>query len=239
MNVEITKLTDVKLLQRANSFTTGRDSHMTLAKAYRAGHSPIRTQLFWVECTDIPLFVASQLVRSHVGVQCFQRSKRTDRGGEDFRVECHDFGQRLDIVAENVNEGLSEADADSLKQTLGEMESEVKQWPSRFDRYAPTDIAFIINAEALINMAHKRLCAKASAETRDLMTKIALEIAIVDPELAEHLVPQCVFRGGLCTEPKTCGWIYSGVGQSVLTSYVDMLNEVKSQKQRKITNQKK
>lgn len=239
MNVEITKLTDVKLLQRANSFTTGRDSHMTLAKAYRAGHSPIRTQLFWVECTDIPLFVASQLVRSHVGVQFFQLSKRTDRGGEDFRIECHDFGQRIDVIAEQIDENMSEDKVDGIIDALNEMETEVKAFPTRFDRYAPTDLAFIINAEALINMAHKRLCAKASKETRDLMTKIALGVAIADPALAPHLVPQCVFRGGLCTEPKTCGWIYGGVGQAVLTSYVDMLNEVKSQKQRKITNQKK
>jgi len=228
MKVSVEKLTDVRLLQRANSFTTGHESKMTLAQAYRAGHSPIRTQLFWVECTDIPLFVASQLVRSHVGVQFFQRSKRTDRGGEDFRIECHDFGQRLDIIAENVDEGLSEKKADELTQTLGEMENEVKAWSSRFDRYTPTDIAFIINAEALINMAHKRLCEKASSETRDLMTKIALEVSIADPELAEHLVPQCVFRGGICSEPKTCGWIYSGVGQTVLEEYVKMLQRTKN-----------
>ena len=228
MNVEITKLTDVKLLQRANSFTTGRDSHMTLAKAYRAGHSPIRTQLFWVECTDIPLFVASQLVRSHVGVQFFQRSKRTDRGGEDFRSVCYNLSQ-------DFNDAFCMGD----EEDLGKCIETAKTLPQRFDRYASTDIAFIINAESLINMAHKRLCEKASAETRDLMTKIALEIAIIDPELAEHLVPQCVFRGGLCTEPKTCGWIYGVVGQAVLTSYVDTLNEVKSQKQQKTTNQKK
>lgn len=88
MHVTIKKLTDVKLLQCANSFTTGRDSHMTLARAYRHGHSPIRTQLFWVECREIPLFVASQLVRSHVGVQFFQLSKRPDRGGSDLSSVC-------------------------------------------------------------------------------------------------------------------------------------------------------
>lgn len=216
MKVEITKLTDVKLLQRANSFTTGRDSHMTLAQAYRAGHSPIRTQLFWVECTDIPLFVASQLVRSHVGVQFFQRSKRTDRGGEDFRSVCTDLAH-----------GLANAYDFKCEDVVTELCDKVNELPEHFDRYAPTDIAFIINAEALINMAHKRLCEKASRETRDLMTKIALEVAIVDPELAEHLVPQCVFRGGICSEPKTCGWIYGGVGQTVLEEYVKMLQRTK------------
>ena len=228
MNVTVTKLTDVELLRKANSFTTGHESKMTLAKAYAYQHSPIRTQLFWIECREIPLFVASQLVRSHAGVQFFQQSKRTDRGGEDFRSVCYNLSQ-------DFNDAFCMGD----EEDLGKCIETAKTLPQRFDRYAPTDIAFIINAEALINMAHKRLCEKASAETRDLMKKIALEIAIIDPELAEHLVPQCVFRGGLCTEPKTCGWIYGGVGQAVLTSYVDTLNEVKSQKQQKTTNQKK
>ena len=220
MKAEVTKLTDVKLLQRANGFTTGRDSSMTLERAYRYGHSPIRTQLFWVECTDIPLFVASQLVRSHVGVQFFQLSKRTDRGGEDFREACHCISQEL----------LCSGAVTDLKERQIQIEERAK-WvddlPKRFDRYAPTDIAFIINAEALINMAHKRLCAKASKETRDLMTKIALGVAIADPALAPHLVPQCVFRGGICSEPKSCQWIFSGIGQTVLEEYVDMLKKTK------------
>lgn len=220
MKVSVEKLTDVRLLQRANSFTTGHESKMTLAQAYRAGHSPIRTQLFWVECTDIPLFVASQLVRSHVGVQFFQLSKRTDRGGEDFREACHCISQEL----------LCSGAVTDLKERQIQIEERAK-WvddlPKRFDRYAPTDLAFIINAEALINMAHKRLCAKASKETRDLMTKIALGVAIADPALAPHLVPQCVFRGGICSEPKSCQWIFSGIGQTVLEEYVDMLKKTK------------
>ena len=219
MNVTVTKLADVELLRKANSFTTGHESHMTLAKAYAYQHSPIRTQLFWIECREIPLLVASQLVRSHVGVQFFQRSTRTDRGGEDFRIECHDFGQRLDIIAENVDEGLSEKKADELTQTLGEMENEVKAWSSRFDRYTPTDIAFIINAEALINMAHKRLCAKASPETREIFGQICELVEEQDPDLYKHLIPQCIYRGGICPEPKGCGYNKTGLFNKILTEY--------------------
>lgn len=206
MNIKVTKLTNVDLLRKANSFTTGKESGMSLKTAYRTLHSPARTQLFTIEFEGIPLFVASQLVRSKVGVEWWQRSKRTDRGGEDFRVECHDFGQRLDIVAENVNEGLSEADADSLRQTLGEMESEVKQWPSRFDRYAPTDLMCLINAEAIINMSRKRLCTKASKETREIWQKVCELIEECDPDLYPHLVKPCVATG-VCRECKSCGYI--------------------------------
>lgn len=212
MKAEVKKLTDVSLLQCANSFTTGRDSHMTLATAYRHGHSPIRTQLFWVELTDIPLFVASQLVRSHVGIQFFQRTKRTDRGGEDFKRVCDNLAEEVHDIA---NYAFDNDNAEEVEDTI-------KSLPERFDRYAPTDLAFICNAEALINMAHKRLCAKASKETRDVMTQIALGVAIADPALSPHLVPQCVFRGGLCPEPKSCQWIYSGVGQTVLAEYVEL-----------------
>ena len=98
MTVSVTKLTDVELLQEANSSTTGHDSNMTLERAYRYGHSPIRTQQFWIVCKDIPLFVASQLVRSHVGVQFYQRSKRTDRGGADFAERCKRIADKLNVI---------------------------------------------------------------------------------------------------------------------------------------------
>lgn len=219
MNVTVKKLTDVELLRRANSFTTGRDSKMPLTKAYAHQHSPIRTQIFFVELTDIPLFVASQLVRSHVGVQSFQRSKRIDRGGEDFGVECHDFGQRLYLIAENVDDNLTVEEAEGITDALNEMESEVKSWPKRFDRLAPTDLAFVCNAEALINMAHKRLCAKASLETREVFRKICEAVREVDPDLYKHLVPQCVYRGGICPEPRSCGFNKTELFDKQLTEY--------------------
>lgn len=206
MNIKVTKLTNVDLLRKANSFTTGKESGMSLKTAYRTLHSPARTQLFTIEFEDIPLFVASQLVRSKVGVEWWQRSKRTDRGGEDFRIECHDFGQRLDIIAENVDEGLSEKKADELTQTLGEMENEVKAWSSRFDRYTPTDIMCLINAEAIINMSRKRLCTKASKETREIWQKVCELIEECDPDLYPHLVKPCVATG-VCREHKSCGYI--------------------------------
>ena len=198
MRVSVEKLTDVELLRRANSSTTGHESNMTLATAYKHEHSPIRTQLFWVECKDIPLFVASQLVRSHVGVQFYQRSKRTDRGGADFTERCKRIADRLNEIG--INGGYYD------KRIAASVREEILELPNEFDRYAPTDLSFIINAEALMNMAHKRLCSKASPETRKLMGMIKHEIEVVDPALAKHLVPMCVYRGGICSEPNSCGY---------------------------------
>lgn len=212
MNVTVTKFTDVELLRKANSFTTGHESKMTLAKAYAYQHSPIRTQLFWIECREIPLFVASQLVRSHVGVQFFQLSKRTDRGGEDFREACHCISQEL----------LCSGAVTDFKERQIQIEERTK-WvddlPKRFDRYAPTDLAFIINAEALINMAHKRLCTKASPETREIFGQICELVEEQDPDLYKHLVPQCMYRGGICPEPKGCGYNKTGLFNKILTEY--------------------
>ena len=211
MIVRVTKLTDVELLQEANSSTTGHDSNMTLERAYRYGHSPIRTQLFWVVCKDIPLFVASQLVRSHVGVQPYQRSKRTDRGGADFTERCKRIADRLNEIG--INGGYYD------KRIAASIREEILELPNEFDRYAPTDLSFIINAEALINMAHKRLCSKASPETRKLMGMIKHEIEVVDPALARHLVPMCVYRGGICSEPNSCGYTDQGKGYGELMEF--------------------
>ena len=197
--VNVIKLTDISLAQRACSFTIGKESHITLSKLYKYGHSPIRTQLFWIELKDIPLFVASQLVRSHVGVQFFQISKRIDRGGEDFKEVCIDIMNNID-------------NPDSIIK--------ISELPAKFDRYAPTDLAFIINAEALINMSHKRLCNKASIETREIVGAIKEKIKTIDPELYKHLVPMCIYRGGICSEPNSCGLNKSEIFKKMLENYL-------------------
>lgn len=209
MEVKVTKLTDLSLLQKANSFTTGRDSKMDLAKAYKLGHSPIRTQLFWIEMRDIPLFVAGHLVRSHVGIQCFQLSKRPDRGGEDFRDVCNT------IVNEIQLNGCGSCHGN--REILDAIES----LPERFDRYTPTDLACIINAEAIINMSHKRLCAKASTETREIWEKIVEEIRKCDRDLANYCVKPCVHYG-FCREAKPCRFMNTDAYDRQRRDYLKM-----------------
>lgn len=73
------------------------------------------------------------------------------------------------------------------------------------DRYTPVDHRIFCNAESLINMAQKRLCFQASPETREIVFMIREEMMDVDLDLAMHMVPQCVFRGGICCQPRPCG----------------------------------
>ena len=211
--VTVWKLTDISLLRRANSFTTNRESKMTLATAYRLGHSPIRTQIFWIELRNIPLFVASQLVRSHIAVQFFQLSKRTDRGGKDFRRVCYDLADSVSGIS---YWGGSQVEANRAQTRIAE---EIRQLSEQFDRYTPTDLAFIVNAEALISMSHKRMCSKASMETRLTFYLIRDKIAECDPDLFNHLVPVCVYRNGICAEPQSCRFPSADAGRKMLHDY--------------------
>ena len=230
MNIKVTKLTGIDLLHKANSFTTGKESGMSLKTAYRTLHSPARTQLFTIEFEGIPLFVASQLVRSKVGVEWWQRSKRTDRGGANFQNECDALTDTLETQIENIEDGSFSYTREAVLDNLRDSVEIIKELPERFDRYAPTDLMCLINAEAIINMSRKRLCAKASKETREIWQKVCELIEEYDPDLYQHLVPQCVYRGGICPESKCCGYIASEKGQSRLKFYKALFNQKNNSK---------
>ena len=160
MRVHIEKLTTVELARKACSFTThGQiDSVMTLDKIYRCEHSPMRTQIFWIEMRGIPSFVSTHLVRHKIGVESFVQTMRDDRGANEVA-----------------------------------------------NRLTEVNHAMLINAQAVISMARKRLCFKAHKETRLLMEAVKCGIVRVDLYLAWAMVPECEYRGGVCHELKSCG----------------------------------
>ena len=63
-----------------------------------------------------------------------------------------------------------------------------------------------LNAAALINMAHSRLCFQADKDTREVMKEICRKVIEVCPEFKDVLVPKCYYRGGICTEFNPCGY---------------------------------
>lgn len=62
-----------------------------------------------------------------------------------------------------------------------------------------------INAQELIQVAHKRLCAQASKETREVVKEMCRLAIESNPEMANVLVPLCEYRNGKCTEMFPCG----------------------------------
>ena len=66
-----------------------------------------------------------------------------------------------------------------------------------------------INAQAVINISRKRLCGKASPETREAWLMVLKAIWDKEPELYSVCVPNCVYRG-FCPEMDGCGIWESG-----------------------------
>jgi hypothetical protein len=62
----------------------------------------------------------------------------------------------------------------------------------------------VANAQALITMARKRLCRKASTETMFAMADICQAVSLVDMQLYIAMAPDCVYRG-VCHEMQPCG----------------------------------
>lgn len=69
---------------------------------------------------------------------------------------------------------------------------------------APVDFTGDANVQALIDTMRKRLCRQSSPETRQYAENFKAALHEVEPEIADVLVPQCVYRAG-CAEMKPCG----------------------------------
>lgn len=61
------------------------------------------------------------------------------------------------------------------------------------------------NAQAIINVSRKRLCLRASKETRQAWNALIEALMPLSPALTCVCVPECVYRG-FCPEVKSCGY---------------------------------
>ena len=194
--VSVRKLTDKELMQRACEMTFLGTSKQSLLSMYKAEHSPTRTQVFWIECKNIPLFIATHLLRHHVGSVPFQLTCRDDRkGGNPSLI------QKLEEIKSKLNNIVTYLQGNS-------------------DRYTPVNLGLFINAQSLIDMAKLRLCKQAHAETIEVFQAIKDEVAKADSELAAMMVRKCVYRNGLCGESRCCGFNNTPVFKKELSEYL-------------------
>ena len=160
MRIKITKLigNDV-LLRRACEMTLppGSSSTMSFARMLRCEHSPIRTQLYWIELLKVPTFVSVHLVRHKIGVEHFVQSNRDDRGGSDT-----------------------------------------------VDRKTPVNHGMLVNAQALLNISRKRLCLNSHRTTVAWWMRVRRAMLSIDPVMSGGMVPECVYRNGVCPELRMC-----------------------------------
>lgn len=68
------------------------------------------------------------------------------------------------------------------------------------------DMTMTCNAQALINISRKRLCSCASKETREAWKQVKEAIKVIDPIMAEKMVPECVYRGYCPEFLNSCGY---------------------------------
>lgn len=96
---------------------------------------------------------------------------------------------------------------------------------------APVIMSGDANTQHLIDMARKRLCYMASPETRKCMEDLKIAIHDVEPEIADVLVPNCVYRCG-CPEPNGCKWFdhmaakHLNIASTDIQQRYDAYNEV-------------
>lgn len=67
------------------------------------------------------------------------------------------------------------------------------------------DMDISANAQALINVSRRRLCNCASKETKESWEKVKKAIELIDPIMANKMVPNCIYRG-FCPELNSCGF---------------------------------
>lgn len=84
---------------------------------------------------------------------------------------------------------------------------------SKYDREkapqdAPVTLTGTANPQNLIDAWRKRLCRQASTKTREYAEDFKVKLHGIEPEIAEALVPHCIYRGQ-CQEMQNCGW-YEG-----------------------------
>ena len=79
------------------------------------------------------------------------------------------------------------------------------QRPDRGGAPGLRSLSALINAEALIVLAQKRLCQRAWPETRDAVLAVREQVARLDTDLVAVMHPRCVWERG-CRELRPCGW---------------------------------
>lgn len=203
--VSVRKLTDEALMREACEMTFLGKSNQSLLSIYKSEHSPARTQLFWVKLENIPLFISTHLLRHHVGSVPYQLTCRDDRPGGNPGLPKKVTGiiSKLHSIADMVKSHDATYD---INNALCQCEAELEWLKDNTDRYTPVNLAICVNAQSLIDMAKLRLCHQAHQETIEVFKAVKKAVMSVDPDLAKMMVRKCVYRNGLCGEPRCCGF---------------------------------
>ena len=71
---------------------------------------------------------------------------------------------------------------------------------------APVTHSCVANIQEIINISKVRLCKQASYETRYAWAMFLGELMNHMPEVPDFCQPTCIYRNGICPEPRGCGF---------------------------------
>lgn len=83
---------------------------------------------------------------------------------------------------------------------------------------APVEHECTANAQSIINISRRRLCSKASKETREAWVLFLENLRASEPELVSVCVKECQYRG-FCPEMEPCGYADTAEYQIKLKEY--------------------
>lgn len=82
-------------------------------------------------------------------------------------------------------------------------ELSIEEWDKSINRGTPVNHYMLMNAQHLIDLSRKRLCHCSESSTVEIMRHIKAGVFLVDPDLADFMVPECWYRGGICKEDQS------------------------------------
>lgn len=109
---------------------------------------------------------------------------------EQYEILMQSYSDSIDKYAFLTSSGMAKEDARMVLPNAAE-----------------TELYMSMNARALIEASHLRLCNRAQDEIRTMFGKMKKEVEQVSPEIAEMMVPKCEVNPSypFCTERKSCG----------------------------------
>lgn len=204
MQIKVRHITPPELWREFAEMTSGKKCKMSWLDMLKTGHSPIREQRYFITFREVPQFVCGHIIRHDKFANVGVHSKRVDKGGKDFRVECDTLADTLDTQCENIVEGIIDASIEKIREAIGT----ILELPTIYDRYGAASFVFDTNAEEIINISRARLCNAASLETRRIWLQVLDLIEEIDPDLVQLCKRPCVWYG-FCRERKPCGYMAS------------------------------
>lgn len=85
----------------------------------------------------------------------------------------------------------------------------------------PVNMRISASAADLIAISRKRLCKKASKETREVWREVVQKMHELDPIVAKYLVPECVYRN-FCPEKDSCGAVHASAFKDIVKHYQEI-----------------